>query len=331
MFPIESDFKPTCSMDALRQRSELLAKIREFFESRDFIHVETPLVSRDTVVDRYIEPVVVQAEALMAGKGNETNLFLQTSPEFAMKRLLAAGAKAIYQICKAFRKGESGRRHNPEFTMLEWYRVEDDLEAGMNLLAEFARHVCEVKQVTQLSYREAFLKFANADPFQCSLADLRRVCEAKELDLASFEAEHDRDQWLNLVMSEIVEPNLGVSHPEIVFHWPPSQAALANVCTDKSGQDVAERFELFYKGTELANGYHELCDADELLDRNREVNLQRQVDGSNPLPIESRMLDAMRRGLPACSGVALGIDRLMMVIHGMDSIDQTIPFPIERA
>ena len=327
----EFQFQSTASLKALRQRSQLLREIRAFFEDRDFLHVETPLVSRDTVVDRHIEPVRISAAEVIDGGSPSDRLFLQTSPEFAMKRLLASGATAIYQICKAFRKGESGRFHNPEFTMLEWYRVGDDYAAGIGLLAQFAKHVFAVENVDTMTYREAFIKLADVDPFSASITDLKTVCQSRQIDTSSFAQDVDRDSWLNLIMSEVVEPSLGASDPVIVSDWPASQAALAKVRTDDQGQQVAERFELFYRGVELANGYHELLDPLELEARNQNVNRQRVVDGHQPLPQHSKLLQAMQHGLPACSGVAVGIDRLLMVLLGADSIDDVIAFPFGRA
>lgn len=327
----EFQFQSTASLKALRQRSQLLREIRAFFEDRDFLHVETPLVSRDTVVDRHIEPVRISAAEVIDGGSPSDRLFLQTSPEFAMKRLLASGATAIYQICKAFRKGESGRFHNPEFTMLEWYRVGDDYAAGIDLLAQFAKHVFAVENVDTMTYREVFIKLADVDPFSASITDLKTVCQSRQIDTSSFAQDVDRDSWLNLIMSEVVEPSLGASDPVIVSDWPASQAALAKVRTDDQGQQVAERFELFYRGVELANGYHELLDPLELEARNQNVNRQRVVDGHQPLPQHSKLLQAMQHGLPACSGVAVGIDRLLMVLLGADSIDDVIAFPFGRA
>lgn len=326
----EFRFNPTASLGALRRRSQLLGGIRRFFEDREFIHVETPLLSRDTVVDRYIEPVVVDASNVLEGDGQDGQFFLQTSPEFAMKRLLASGATAIYQICKAFRKGEAGRRHNPEFTMLEWYRVGDDMDAGMKLLSDFAKHVFEAETVEQISYSDAFRKYAGVDPATASIHVLRIACKSNNVDVSSFENDRDRDSWLNLIMSEIVEPQLGLAKPVIVFHFPATQSALAKVCATADGE-VAERFELYVNGVELANGYHELLDADELERRNEKVNSQRLSDGNSPLPSQSELLEAMRHGLPACSGVALGVDRLMMVLLEKESIGDVIAFPIDRA
>lgn len=329
----EEDFQFQCtaSLATLRRRSQLLREICAFFEDLDFIHVETPLISRDTVVDRYIEPIRVARSAVVGDATGSEDLFLQTSPEFAMKRLLASGAKAIYQICKAFRKGEAGRRHNPEFTMLEWYRVGDDLEAGIQLLADFASRVIGVESVERLSYREAFLKYASLDPFVDSVEEMRNVCVANKIDVSAFVDDIERDSWLNLIMSEIVEPNLGVKGCVIVDKWPSSQSALAQVVAPENGDAYAERFELFFQGVELANGYHELLDPDELTLRNQEVNRQRESDGNESLPESSYLVDAMKKGLPSCSGVALGVDRLLMVLLGHESIDEVIAFPFDRA
>lgn len=327
----EFRFNPTSSLASLRRRSQLLGAIRRFFEDREFVHVETPLLSRDTVVDRYIEPIVVNESSVIEGGVGDGKFFLQTSPEFAMKRLLASGATAIYQICKAFRKGESGRRHNPEFTMLEWYRVGDDMDAGMELLGDFAKHMFGVKQIDQISYADAFVKYAEVDPATASIEEFKAACQSRAVDVSSFENETDRDMWLNLIMSEIVEPMLGVSDPVIVFNFPASQSALAKVCQSTDGHKVAQRFELYVNGVELANGYHELLDADELDRRNQKVNDQRTSDGRGRLPSQSEMLLAMQHGLPACSGVAVGVDRLMMVLLEKEAIGDVIAFPIDRA
>ena len=323
-------FQSTASISMLRRRSQLLQKIRQFFETRDFMHVETPLLSRDTVIDRYIEPVQIHHSNVTGVESETQTLFLQTSPEFAMKRLLASGATSIYQICKAFRQGESGRRHNPEFTMLEWYRVGDDYQAGIELLADFAEHIFGVGAV-QKTYRQAFIDFAKVDPFQSSLIELQQVCQSHNVDTRSFAGDQERDAWLNLIMSEIVEPKLAADHPVILTHWPASQAALAKVVCDESGQELAERFELYYRGVELANGYHELLDADELMSRNQKVNDLRRGDGNQTLPEESQLLRAMQSGLPACSGVAVGVDRLMMLLGDANSISEVIAFPFGRA
>jgi len=189
----------------------------------------------------------------------------------------------------------------------------------------------EHENIETISYSDAFVKFASVDPFVATIEDFKATCESNRVDVSSFENEQDRDEWLNLIMSEIVEPKLGLSRPTIMFHYPASQSALAKVCEGLNGREVAERFELYAGGVELANGYHELLDADELERRNEKVNNQRDSDGRERLPSQSEMLEAMRNGLPACSGVALGVDRLMMAMLEHDSISDVIAFPIDRA
>ena len=330
------DFLPTASWEMLRRRAELLKSVRQFFDQRDFLEVETPIISADTVVDRHLEPIPV--ENLLSGKSNSTDqnagdrsqpMWLQTSPEFAMKRLMAAGGKAIFQLARVFRKGECGSQHNPEFTMLEWYRAGDDLHAGMDLLCEFAAEFLNAGSPVRMNYRQAFLENTDVDPFTASIADLSSIARRHKLH-PPWQPDHpDRDDWLHFLFSECVQPHLGNDFPAIVFDWPASQAALARIRHDSP--PVAERFELFFRGIELANGYHELANADELAQRNLAVNQLRAKDGNAALPENSRLLSAMRAGFPACAGVALGIDRLLMVITGAKHIADVIAFPIDRA
>ena len=313
----------------LQRRSELTHAIHHFFSSRDFLHVETPLLSHDTVVDRYIHPVGLQKSKLTGRQSDQETLWLQTSPEFCMKRLLASGANAIYQIAKAFRQGESGGRHNPEFTMLEWYRVGDDMLSGMELLSDFASTILDRPKSALLSYRDAFGQMAEVDPFVDTVETLGQALEKNGVSIKEFAGETDRDFWLNLILTHLVEPNLGFESPVIIYDWPKSQAALAIVRDDSP--PVAERFELYVDGVELGNGYHELLDADELARRNEQNNALRIQDGSATLPVQSRLLEAMRAGMPGCSGVAVGVDRLLMVSEQCQSIDQVIAFPLDRA
>ena len=324
-----ADFKPTASIEMLKRRSQLTLAIHQFFSTRDFIHVETPLLSHDTVVDRYIHPVALPKSTLTGSEADQETLWLQTSPEFCMKRLLASGATAIYQIAKAFRQAESGGRHNPEFTMLEWYRVGDDMRAGMELLSDFASTVLHRPQSVMLSYGDAFEKYAGVDPFGGSLESFAKALQTGGVSIDEFTGETDRDFWLNLLLTHLVEPKLGFEAPVIIYDWPESQAALA-IVRDGS-PPVAERFELYVDGVELGNGYHELLDADELVRRNEQNNALRVNDGSLPLPVESRLLDAMRAGMPGCSGVAVGVDRLLMVLERLQNIEQVIAFPLDRA
>ena len=322
------DFLPTATIEMLRQRAEVVRSIRSFFDQRNFFEVETPTISHDIVVDRYLHPIGVTKSDLTGRAGDsDQRLWLQTSPEFGMKRLVAAGAVAIYQICKAYRRDEIGRIHNPEFTMLEWYRAGDDLVTGMDLLAELVETILDTPKTERLSYREAFKKFADIDPFESSIESLQNTVRTASVTV-ELEGE-SRDDCLNVILSEIVEPNLGVGAPTIIYDWPASQAALAMVRDDE--HSVAERFEIYVNGVELANGYHELLEARELSRRNSINNQMRVKDGNQLLPEGSRLLDAMRKGIPQCAGVALGVDRLVMLALGAKSVSEVMAFTIDNA
>ena len=324
-----ADFQPTAALSVLALRHALRKRLRSFFDDRGFIEVDTPLLSHDSVVDLNIDPLRVTVFSDPTQPDVGQTLWLQTSPEFAMKRLLAAGAERIYQITHAFRGGEQGDRHNPEFTMVEWYRVGDGLREGMELLGELACEMLDVPAVDQCTYREAFVRHVGVDPHRASAGELRRAALASGIDVPRSMADSSRDEWLNLLLAELVEPQLGTQRPLILFDYPASQAALARVREDDP--PVAERFELYYRGVELANGYHELLDSQLLEKRNREANAQRAACGKYCLPEESRLLDAMRHGLPRCAGVALGFDRLLMALIGSRYIHEVMPFPIDRA
>mgnify|MGYP002623298226 CR=1 FL=1 len=315
----DRDFQPTATFPILKERAALLKKLRQFFEERNFLEVETPLLSADTVVEQHIDPVSVLLPHDPRQPERGQPMWLQSSPEFHMKRLLATGEyEAIFQISKAFRVAERGQLHNPEFTIVEWYRVGDDLAAGMDLLCDLCVTMLGTPPVERLTYREAFLRYAEFDPF------------ADEASGAiGDERKHNED--LNELLATKVEPQLGRDRPTLLYHYPASQAALSQVTTDSHGNAVAERFELYVDGIELANGYHELLDADELRQRNAKNNVIRLADGRVKLPEESRLLTAMEHGLPNCTGVALGFDRLVMLATGAANIEEVIAFPIERA
>jgi len=305
------DVFPTASLSALKSRAMLLQQIRRFFDERGFFEVETPLLSSDTVVDRHLHPIQVERQQITGKQADaQSVMFLQTSPEFAMKRMLAAGADSIYQICKAFRAGETGRQHNPEFTMLEWYRVGDDMLQGLLLLEELIQSILNTKPATRISYRTAFRNATGLDPFTASIDQLANRSKLK--------SELDRDEHLNLILSRDVEPGLGIAAPESLYHYPASQAALAKTKLE-ADVEVAERF------------------------RNDKINEQRAFDGSLALPTNSRLLAAMKAGMPACSGVALGVDRLLILalqeastqqekIGSQENhIESVIAFPFDRA
>ena len=340
-----SDFQPTADPSAIRLRAGVLNRIRAFFQGHGFLEVETPLLSADTVVDRHIDPIGVDV-ATGAGEGSTRRMWLQTSPEFAMKRMLAAAHQggdlrssetagsgdprrapagietAIYQITRAFRAGETGPLHKPEFTIVEWYRTGDDMRAGIQLLSDLTESILDRGPAERISYRDAFGEHAGVDPLTATTAELiEAVCRAR-VD-APESLGNDRDAWLDLLLVERVAPRLGTSQPAILFDYPASQAALAVVRNDDP--PVAERFELFVDGIELANGYHELLDAEVLRERNATVNDQRVADGKTRLPEDSRLLAAMDHGLPACAGTALGLDRLIMIAAGAKTLADELP------
>jgi elongation factor P--(R)-beta-lysine ligase len=318
------DFRPTASWENLRRRSDLLRRLRAFFERHGLLEVETPLLSADTVVDRHLDPF-----CLPAGPGLDRPRWLQTSPEFCMKRLLAAGGPSIYQVTRAFRQDEQGPLHNPEFTIVEWYRVGDNLADGMRFLSDLCEELLQRGPAELLSYREAFQRHAGLDPLEITTADLVAAVRAAGVMAPESLSPQDRDTWLDLVLSERVQPQLGLVRPAIVYGYPASQAALARQSYDDPR--VAERFELYVSGIELANGYHEMLDADEFQRRSTAANAQRHADGKPRLPAQNRLLAAMRAGLPPCTGVALGFDRLVMLAAAARSVAEVIAFPFDRA
>ncbi len=326
----EVDFFPTATLDALRRRSELLGVLRQFFAAHEFLEVDTPVLSADIVVDRHLDPLAVTFFDDPRSPQKGRTMWLQTSPEFAMKRLLAAGATAIYQVAHAFRGGESGRWHNPEFSLVEWYRVGDTMGQGIDFLSELSEQLLARGKAELTSYAAAFQQHLGIDPHRATAEELASVAAEHNVPRPHSLRLDDRDEWLNLLLAECVEPHLGRERPTIVYHYPASQAALARVTTADSSA-VAERFELYVDGLELANGYHELLDADELQRRSTQANRDRVADGRYPLPEDSRLLAAMRHGLPPCTGVALGLDRIVMLSLGVRSLAEVIPFPIDRA
>lgn len=311
---------PNASISVLRERANILAKIRKFFDEQGFFEVQTPILSRDTVVDQTIDPVQT---SLQVG-GTQITHYLQTSPEFAMKRIMAAGAPAIYQICSAVRADEIGDHHNLEFTILEWYRAGDSYHAGMDLLDQFAQQLMGVPPARRLTFFDAIREFCGVDFF---------TLEASQAIEQLAEIAGSKADLFETIMVEKIEPALAEYPSVILYDWPENQAALAEVrpVHGVGIQRVAERFELYLSGCEIANGYHELCDAEVLLNRNTENNQARKQAGRDTLPSESRLLEAMRFGLPKCCGVALGVDRLVMLALGKDSIRDVMAFDSMRA
>lgn len=316
-----SDWRPGATRAALEARGKLLGTVRAFFAQRQVLEVDTPLLARFAVTDPAVEPLTVASS-----RAHGAPMFLQTSPEFAMKRLLAADSGPIYQLGKAFRDGEVGGRHNPEFTLLEWYRPDFTLE---QLIQEVAELVCACLGRGDwkcASYQSLFLELLAVDPWVATTADLRSIA-VEHGDVGGMQL--DRDGWLDLLMSQIVEPALAAQGLCFVFDYPASQAALAR-CTDRNGRRVAERFELYVDGVETANGYRELLDVDELVTRAASDNSRRQSAGQELRELDPRLCESMRHGLPDCSGVALGIDRLLMASLGADHLSAVMPFDWPR-
>jgi lysyl-tRNA synthetase class 2 len=322
-------WRPSATHQTLRERAELYGSVRSFFAARKVLEVETPILSRYATVDRHID-------SFLATSPHASPLtphgYLHTSPEFAMKRLLAAGSGPIYQIARVFRRDEQGRHHNPEFTMLEWYRPGFDHHALMAELAELLA-ACGVQgEVTRLSYREAFERYAGFDPHALDAAELRERWTARDMvgieGLSAAEL-GDADFWLDLLMSHVVGPQLGMSAPQFIYDFPATQAALSRV--RPGTPPLAERFELFWRGIELANGFHELTDAVEQQRRFVADQQARKTLGRGVPPYDAHLIDALEHGMPPCAGVAVGLDRLLMLKLGLSSLDQVLAFAADRA
>ena len=324
------DWRPTASIEALRTRAEVLARIRGFFAERGVLEVETPLLGSAPVTDLHLAALSTRYRG--PGHDDGLKLWLQTSPEFAMKRLLASGSGPIYQLGKAFRDGEAGSRHNPEFTILEWYRPGWDHHRLMDEVGELLGAVLcsdsDSDSADRITYSEAFQRHVGVDPHSVSIAELAaRACSL--LGQAAPDLGNDRDGWLDLLLSHVVEPELGRGRPTFVFDFPASQAALARV--RPGDPPVAERFEVWVEGIELANGYHELTDPAEQRRRFEADLAARRERGLAEVPVDQQLLAALEHGLPKCAGVALGVDRLVMLAAGVERIDEVIAFPVDRA
>jgi lysyl-tRNA synthetase class 2 len=316
------DWKPSASLQNLQQRAYALAKIRRFFSERDVLEVETPLLASSTVPDVYIESITAQ---VVEGNSSRKN-FLQTSPEFFMKRLLASGSGSIYQIAKAFRQEEKGAIHNIEFTLLEWYRLSYSLDQLMAELEELVQEVLGCGPISRLSYREIFRQHLQIDPHEILLEELQQLAKS-EIDLSGSDL--SKTDYLQLLLSNSIEPKLPPYC--IIYDYPLEQAALAILATDEHGVVVAKRFELFGHGMELANGYFELSDAAEQRARFEKDNAARKEKELQAYDVDEKLIAALESGLPSCSGVAVGVDRLLMLLVEAKNISEVISFDSERA
>lgn len=322
------DWLPTASIEALRLRAALYRRIRGFFDARGVLEVETPILSEAGNTDPNIESLRARFDGPTSAGARER--WLRTSPEYPLKRLLAAGIGDCYELGRVFRNGESGARHNPEFTMLEWYRVGWDHHRLMDEVAELVGEalalVGRALPIRKRTYAEVFLAHAGVDPHRATDEALRAALGDVRIDGTGLA----RDDWLDLLLTHRIEPALAASgHIELVHDFPASQAALSRI---RAGDPpLAERFECYVDGVELANGYHELVDAAEQRARFDADLVRRRGRGAVPPPADERLLAALGHGLPACAGVALGVDRLLMVLQGTVAIAKVLAFPFDRA
>lgn len=324
------EWQPSAPLANLRKRARILAEIRAFFVAREVLEVETPILSAAGNTDPQIESFVTRYAGPEVAAG--MNYYLHTSPEFPMKRLLAAGSGSIYQICKVFRQGEAGRYHNPEFTLLEWYRIGFDHHDLMTEMTELVEQILaediSLDTCERLTYAEVFRRYADVDPHAASEEALAACAQQHGIEVEGL-GDMARDAWLDLLMSMVVQPQLGQGRLCFIYDYPASQAALARI---RPGQPpLAERFELYLNGIELANGFHELADSDEQQRRFHTEQEKRRTAGQQDIPPDDCLVAALAQGFPDCAGVALGIDRLVMLACGAANIAEVVAFPIDRA
>lgn len=316
----DADWRPGASRHAIEARARLLADIRGFMDAHGILEVETPILSRAGTSDPNIR-------SLATDEANRT--FLRTSPEYALKRLLASGHRRIYELGRVFRAGERGQYHNPEFTMLEWYHAGTgylELAAEvLDLIRACGSGAFDGWQEQWFTYRDLFLEHAGLDPWQCSETDLAACAAERGINSGPLA----QSEWLDLLFAAVVQPALPGESLNVVRDFLPEQAALARI--RRGDPPVAERFEVFIGQLEVANGYQELTDPDEQLQRFQRERRAREMLGEEPPPLDARLIAALRHGLPECSGVALGVDRLLMSILKLERIGSVLAFDAGRA
>lgn len=316
------NWQPVADIETMKKKARMLQSIRAFFAAEDVLEVDTPSLSTAAVTDQHIESFATEMRQ---------SLYLHTSPEYAMKRLLAAGFPSIYQICKVYRREEQGIVHNPEFMMLEWYRLGFDYRQLMAevtlLLTRLAADFGLPSACEQVSYQQAFLNSVKLDPLNTSVAELRACCQQYQIDIPQGMSENNVDEWLDWVMTQAVAPAFNKNGFTLLHDYPASQCALASISADGL---VAERFEVFFGELELANGFNELTEGAEQRLRFEEDNRKRLAAGLTPMPVDQQFLAALEAGLPKCAGVAVGLDRLLMVLSRKTSIAEVLAFPFDR-
>ena len=320
---VEINWKPTTTREALKLRAKFYAAIRAFFHERDVLEVETPSLCQHSVTDACINSF----KTFYAGVSEKVAYFLQTSPEYAMKRLLAAGSGSIYQIGKAFRNESQGAYHNPEFSMLEWYRLGFSYHDLMDEVDDFLQVTLGEKKAERNSYQAIFQDYLNIDPFTVSIDSLQVLAENFSLDNAR--QYRDRDDLLLFLFSRAIEPTIGFDAPVFVYDFPATQAALAKI--NPKMPHTAQRFEVYIRGLECANGFDELTHPIEQRKRFEKDNEKRCAHHVEAMKIDERFLSALSHGLPNCSGVAVGLDRLLMVKAKTKQIRDVISFPVDIA
>ncbi|MXP56760.1 elongation factor P--(R)-beta-lysine ligase [Pantoea sp. Mhis] len=321
----KDNWKPSISLENLLKRASIINRIRSFLDQRGVVEVDTPMMSQASITDVHLVPFQTNFVDM---SGKKYDLWLNTSPEYHMKRLLAAGSGSIYQICHSFRNGEIGRYHNPEFTILEWYRPSYDMYQLMNEVNELLHEILHCENAELISYQEVFLRYLKIDPLSASKIELCKALDNLNENQLLVQQEQDTDTVLQLLFMLGVEPKIGIDKPTFIYHFPCNQAALASI--NIQDNRVAERFELYYRGVELANGFYELTDSLEQHHRFNKDHKYRAIHGLPQYPIDTNLLDALAYGLPSCSGVALGIDRLIMLTLGLNSLHEVLTFPIDR-
>ena len=317
-------YQPTATLESARERATMYATIRQFFAEREVLEVQTPVMSQAGNTDIFLQSISTNVTV----NDKPRTYYLHTSPEFAMKRLLGAWQVPMYQICPVFRDNEIGRRHNVEFTMLEWYRPGFSLD-------ELARELNDLVSVVMgytvifdhYRYVDAFLDFVKIHPFTASCDTLQAIARDNGIFVDMGD---DHQGWLDVLFSQLVEPHLGKDLPTLLYDYPVATASLAKTTTDKDGNLVARRFELYMNGLEIANAYDELADGQALRVRFEQDNLARKQRGLPVMPIDDNLLAACD-ALPPCSGIAVGLDRLLMVKVGAETLEQVVAFPITQA
>jgi elongation factor P--(R)-beta-lysine ligase len=324
-----TDWQPSCSLELLQLRARLLQKVRQFFAERDVLEVETPLLCSAIGTDPHLDFFTTT----YGSSPQKQALFLQTSPEFAMKRLIAAGSGSIYQICKAFRNGESGRYHNPEFTLLEWYRIGYNLTQLMDEVVELMECLFienrRLQCVQRIDYKSLFLQYTGLDPLLFSVKAYQKYALDSGLGDAPSLCGQDHSLWLDFIFSHQIQPNLRQNTLWLVYGYPACMPSLARINADNAL--VTDRVELFLDGVELGNGYYELNDAKEQEQRFDKEIAVRQATMRPSVNKDVRLLAALASGLPDCSGIAIGLDRILMLLTNSAAIDEVLAFPVSKA